>query len=462
MRQDYENTEVDKVIYNTVVAVYSVELSIMASFFFVATDGDDAHTGYDHLGFAQTNMTWDPVAKTLSKVGGFATDYTGGAYSHTAGDVIYIDSATASKSGWYTISAATADQLTLDELICGVGIDSEQSDVQCYDGPLLTINHAMSLIEAADKAYVKTGTYQEEATIVTAGIATGPIIFEAYTSVPGDFNGTDLVVMDGKITAFESRDYGIKCSEGMGAYYIIKGFRCQNYAVDGIQINGSCGRLENCESNNNGRFGIYFVSNLGNILSCSVNSNTSYGIWLNSSRASIYGGIFSDNSSYGIYAPLGGTINSCIAKNNTTANIYLSNASYPCVITNCIIDGANSTATGINFGVTVNPVAMNNIIIRHPTYGIDKTSDTKIHSILMNNIFNGNGTDLHNMPTGQGNIYADPKFINAGNHDYRLRSNSPARGSGYPGTIGSLKNNMDIGALQREIKHGELGGSLIK
>ena len=60
----------------------------------------------------------------------------------------------------------------------------------------------------------------------------------------------------------------------------------------------------------------------------------------------------------------------------------------------------------------------------------------------MNNLFYANGTNRDGWREGSGAVEADPQFVDAAGHDYRLKSDSPAVAAGYPAF-------MDIGAVHR-------------
>jgi hypothetical protein len=87
----------------------------------------------------------------------------------------------------------------------------------------LTVDKAMNTVTAGDKVWVKAdGNYAELVTIDTAGTATTPIVFEGYTTTPGDGGRATITGSGARANCMVS-----SLTAGTHVYYIFKNFRLQ-------------------------------------------------------------------------------------------------------------------------------------------------------------------------------------------------------------------------------------------
>ncbi len=119
--------------------------------------------------------------------------------------------------------------------------------------------------------------------------------------------------------------------------------------------------------------------------------------------------------------------------------------------------GAGDSPGGI---VNNNSLVQNNIIINGTGPAIIETGTTGTNNVYKNNLVYGGNTaiQLRNGLKAAGTIIADPRFVNntgTASGDYRLQSNSPARGAGlalagitadFAGTVRPQSGTTDIGA----------------
>ena len=132
-----------------------------------------------------------------------------------------------------------------------------------------TIDHAMNNVIAGDHVYVKaSATYDENAIVETFGTNESMIIFEGYTSTPGD-NGHCIHKNTG----------GIALSDSVSnAFYLFKNFDWNGSSSTGVNVSLSSCVFYNCKFRNNGGDG---VSNSGSNVSyvnCEFSGNTSDGV----------------------------------------------------------------------------------------------------------------------------------------------------------------------------------------
>ncbi len=163
-------------------------------------------------------------------------------------------------------------------------------------------------------------------------------------------------------------------------------------------------------------------------ISCGASNPTISNCIINGNVASIGGGIFCRDASN----PL--IINCTISGNTTSGNgggIYCLDTSSP-TIANCILWGNMASES-------------NQIAVGHPYY-----SGENVLTVNYSNV-QGGQDDVYIKPGcvlnwGEGNIDADPLFVDANNGDYRLRNSSPCINAGTNNPQGCLsETDLDGG-----------------
>jgi hypothetical protein len=295
-----------------------------------------------------------------------------------------------------------------------------------------TIDKAMNTVAAGDKVWVKaSGNYNETATMDTIGTFTNNIVFEGYTTTPGD-NGK--VTIDGQSTRTSTIS-----SLLAGAYYIFKNFIFTGATSHSVSMTNTDNVLFfNCEFTSNGGRGVVGDNTL-TFVCCEFTNNTGEGIYVDSSAVAV-GCIFSGNASSQVRM-LG-----CIAfyKNvvyNTASSglgADLNSANFVGMNT---LDGEGGTNIGIKneTAPSSQSILVDNIIYDWGT-GVDApATPTWALSFWGFNLLNSNSIadyDSTGEMYGIQDVTSAPGFNNEAGDDYRLGQNSSALNAGLkPGGI---------------------------
>jgi len=295
-----------------------------------------------------------------------------------------------------------------------------------------TIDTAMNNVIAGDKVWVKaSGNYNETATIDTAGSSGSEIIFEGYTSIPGD-NGK--VTIDGQSTRANCVIEGAVTA----SYYIFKNFIFTGATGRGVQIaGGDQHTYMNCEFTNNGGEGI-LGDNSFRFINCKFVINGGRGVQSGSSVVAI-GCIFGSNTNDNVDS------DSCtLLYKNVCYGVSDFNQGFD--VNGCFaavgntLDGEGSaSSTGLLLSTDTDPIIIDNIIYDF-NIAVNVTNSPVFGGGYLTgyNLLNSNNTDYQE--TGETVGYQDvttaPGFTDEAGDDYRLSENSPARNKGLvPGGI---------------------------
>ncbi len=327
-----------------------------------------------------------------------------------------------------------------------VGSDANLGTSEGAGNAWATIDKAMQTVAASDKVFIKaSATYTESPDIITAAGALTEIVFEGYTTTPGDDGQATMVGMLTDTTAtrimycFKNIIFNANSANANATQlssYEITWRNCvfKNATSNGC-VQGSTGCFYECEFLDNGADGAS-VGSAATFINCKFYRNGSAGIDCGGSVV-CYNCVFFSNVGDAID---GGPLNET-----------------PVIVINCTIDGdAKDTDSGVvKSSAYRGYVVVINTIIYDCTTGI--TSNYGDRDILVYNLLNANTADYAGDASGQeGEVTAAPDFVNeVAGADYSLNSGSPAVSAGTDYSA----DNMDIGAIQTAAGAG--GGGLL-
>ena len=290
-----------------------------------------------------------------------------------------------------------------------------------------TIDYAMGQVAAGDLVYVKaSATYTERADVDTMGTVSSSIIFEGYTTTPGD---DGVVTIDGSGT----NDYGFGQTAFGAMYYVFKNFRVTGSTGTGFDFSTANDNymLVNCQSDNNDSLGANGDNNCL-FYKCKIFNNGSHGIQMDL-HGTFVACEFYGNGGDDIICnnPL---VVGCLFHDPTAStsaiNIDVGNALHG--IINCTFDGENTTGViGVeqSFSGAVEGAIYNNIFYDLAT-GVDYITDLDGRCLIAHNLINSNTTDYDNCSSLEGDVTGAPQFTDEASEDYTLASGSPAVGAG--------------------------------
>lgn len=303
------------------------------------------------------------------------------------------------------------------------------------------------------------------------------VLVQAGTYIENiNYNGKDIVVMsaDGASnTIIDGNENGsvVTFESGESSKAVLKGFTIRNGYLNPDAPEGKGG---DDPSRRNGA-GIYCVDSSPKILLNLIIENATLGygggIWCAKGSPYIGSNVILNNSSRYAAGGIGcgrlcfpAIVNNLITNNSVTAGegggIY--------------VGGEGDTASGLNITITNNTITSNSVPSRHGGGGIYVTWNNSPGIIVVNSIIRDNApnqiddrsglgnytySDIQGGRDGNGNIDADPLFVDAVNNDYNLTNQSPCIGAGTstsapatdidgnprPNPVGS---NPDMGAYE--------------
>jgi len=292
-----------------------------------------------------------------------------------------------------------------------------------------TLGFAANTIAAGEICYVKasasyTADDPDTATtcweVTTVGTATTPIVWEGYTTTPGDGG---VVTVD----AQDTNTSALLISGTEGKYNVFKNFHFTQ--ADGTGVSGAGMDhlvFKNCRSSNNAGDG-FNIDNYNSLEGCLADTNTSIGFNVDSLNYMVCC-VAHTNTSTG-FSTDGQCYVNCMSYNNGT-QCFFAESAYGQICVGCTFDGDNSVI-GANFRGT-SPKIIVNCIFYDCSTGIISNNDNGEWVISRNNLFYSNGTDRTNWLTGEGDVSgsSDP-FTDSAGRDYSLKSGSEAIDAGY-------------------------------
>ena len=299
-------------------------------------------------------------------------------------------------------------------------------------GAFATIDKAMSVVDAGDKVWMKaTANYNETVTIDTVGTQADQIVFEGYTTTPGD---------NGKIT-IDGQSTRANCVTGSttSTYYVFK-----NIIVTGATSIGwktstpdsLC--FINCEFHNNGNHGLQGDNNYS-FINCESYNNSQYGIDVDINCYAC-GCFFHGNANYQYYSSgTYGFYKNVVYNPGNGNGVYIASQIGQHVLQNTF-DGDNTGATAI-LANNAACLFMDNIVYDWTTGWSNNATPTLGSNVCGWNLFNSNTNDLLNDTTSKeyiaiSHVTSAPSFTDEAGDDYTLGASSPAIDAGLqPGGI---------------------------
>lgn len=340
-----------------------------------------------------------------------------------------------------------------------VGDDGNAGTSEGAGNAWATIGHAVSTVAAGDKVYVKASvTYTENLTLSTVGATSNPIVWEGYTSTPGD--GGEVTIRSGGTTTHV-------LTVGSGSWYnTFKnfGFRGAASSTTGRGVDaGAATRLcfKNCRAYENGSHGFNVGTNTTFVGSYAHGNG---GTGFNGQTTSIitYTGCLSKGNGSGFDGGILQCIG-CISAGDVSNGFRLTGTGNYLLI-NCTVDGDSKT-TGVGFDVsngTSSMVTVVNCLAYDCTTGFKGFAGAGERVVSRNNLVNACTTAYGNFATFEAEVTSAPNFVNEASNDYGLQSSSPAKEAGFsvktPGWITQTGANYDIGAVKVEAAGGGGGG----
>lgn len=314
----------------------------------------------------------------------------------------------------YHVSAATGDDA-----------DTGLTEALAF----LTIDKAMNTAQTAgDKVWIKAdGDYVNLSTIDVAGAATGPIVYEGYTSTKGDggkctIDGTDNTLGSGIVSGI-----------GGALFYVFKNILVRDMTGVGFDMGaGDVVLFKNCEATICNDFGF---SGDNNIMfeECSSHGNTSGGGFRGDLDTFFVGCRAYDNTGIGFDFKTG-SCPFCLAHGNSGVQFRCNSSGYGWFI-NCTADGENGgSTTGYNWSNSsiLQQVAVN-CIAHDLNNGFVSARNQLEFTISRNNLINSNNTNYTSYDTHSGEVAAVPGFTDEANADYTLTTGSAAKATAFDG-----------------------------
>lgn len=280
-------------------------------------------------------------------------------------------------------------------------------------------------IAAGDLVYVKgSATYTTRLIISVVGTATAQIVFEGYTTTPGDggmvtvtdtVNNTGLTPGAGS-NFYTFRNFRFTGMSGVGAgnltsdHLVYKKCRADTNGSDGFQGDQNC-MFEGCYAHGNTGDG-FDVGGPTVFVCCIANANGLNG-----------------------FAMETGVCYRCEAFSNAGNGFDSSQAGYHSFF-DCVCDGdVDDTSVGFNLAIAYgqSQITVVNCSAYDCATGFTGPASTGLQDriISRNNHVNGNATAYTNWKTWEGEVTSAPAFVNEASQDYTPAVGSPLIAAGF-------------------------------
>jgi hypothetical protein len=293
--------------------------------------------------------------------------------------------------------------------------------------------------------------------VVAEGTYTGSVRTEVSGTPQARVTFVSLTRSGARIVGDTSEDHAWT---NTGDYVDIVGFDVSGPNGDGLTTSGSFVRIVdnqvhgfagNCISTANDGYDLHDIDVIGNLAYGCGRNALDHGIYVSHPGGVVANNISFSNAGYGIHC-----WHNCNAL-TISNNLVFGNPEGGIVVGQG--DGPNNGSVAAD-----NFVVSNNIAVGNGRDGIKESGTTGRNNLFLNNMLWNNGDDRINVNTGtaSGTRVADPGFVNFqadGTGDYRLRTGSPAIGTGVVagapttdivGTPRALSGRVDIGVFQHD------------
>ena len=336
-----------------------------------------------------------------------------------------------------------------------VGNDTNLGTSEGAGNAWATIQYASDNIAAGDKVFIKaSASYAEAVTVTTLAAYDNSIIWEGYTTTPGDGG---KITMDGGGSLLR----GIFSASTQLYSYMFFNIIVTDYTSVGVFATAADSvYFENCDFTGNGNAGAD-VDQYCRFVNCTFTGNSSDGV-RSDYYTQFWGCTAHTNGGDGFYNTLYEIAYGNVSYNNTGQAF---GGSLGGNWINNTIDGENS-GTGFELTGSWTRFSIVNNIVYDCALGVDGSGAAKweARQVSINNLMNSNTVDYEASSFRSGIGFSDisdaPGFTDEGGDDYTLASDSAARNAGADAS-GMSSPGMDIGAHQSEDAGSGGGGGKV-
>jgi len=304
-----------------------------------------------------------------------------------------------------------------------------------------TISGGLAAAFGPDEVWVAQGVYTEN------------IAMRSGLRLYGGFSGTETTRDQRNWKTYATiLDGAAKDVVQVGHNAVLDGFTVRNGAR-GVTLMYGDTSIANCVVTGNSTTAIHGSGGATSLTDCTVTNNSYHGLYLDFGTATVTRCEFRANGWDGINAHLTATLNvtDSLVNGNTRKGILLCGG----YVVNC-------TDTGNGTGIEISPDGVNHVlnsIIAFNGTGINRFNNCVIGDISCNDVYGNTSVNYGNM-TDQtdlnGNISADPLFVNRSGGDYRLQATSPCADTGIDSTV--VHGQTDYAGLPRIVgAHVDMG-----